>query len=91
MGGLDLGFGRFDNHQHLISHNDPDFYPGMEYNNQRTADLTRVREFWRDGVPRETPRLPWHDVGLYVSGEVVLDLAHHFIEYWNYASFQTYY
>jgi phospholipase D1/2 len=79
MGGLDLGFGRFDDHRHLISHNDPDYYPGIEYNNFRTADITRVREFWRDGVARETPRLPWHDVGLHVNGEAVLDLAHHFI------------
>jgi phospholipase D1/2 len=90
LGGLDLGFGRFDDSRHLIDHNDPDFYPGIEYNNVRNTDLTRVREFWRDGVPRDVARLPWHDVGVYLAGEAALDLSHHFIEYWNYASFQTF-
>ena len=36
-------------------------------------------------------RLPWHDVGVHFTGEVVQDVCHHFIEYWNYASFQTHY
>lgn len=35
--------------------------------------------------------MPWHDVALRLRGESVADLSHHFIEYWNYASFQTYY
>jgi phospholipase D1/2 len=52
VGGLDLGFARYDDSQHLINHNDPDFYPGLEYNNVRNTDLSRVREFWRDGVSR---------------------------------------
>jgi phospholipase D1/2 len=91
LGGLDLGFGRFDNSLHLINHNDPDYYPGIEYNNSRNKDIKDVREFWRDGVSRDAARLPWHDVGVHLEGEAVLDLAHHFVEYWNYASFQTHY
>lgn len=91
MGGLDIGFARFDDSRHLITANDPDHYPGLEYNNIRSVDLTKVREFWRDGVERDRPRLPWHDVALRLRGESVADLSHHFIEYWNYASFQTYY
>lgn len=68
MGGLDLGFARYDTCEHLINHNDPDYYPGIEYNNVRSKDLERVREFWRDGVEREVARLPWHDVGMHVAG-----------------------
>ncbi len=43
MGGLDIAFGRFDTSSHLINHNDPDYYPGMEYNNARITDFNRVR------------------------------------------------
>lgn len=43
LGGLDLGFARYDSSDHLMDHNDPDYYPGMEYNNVRSIDLTRVR------------------------------------------------
>lgn len=37
------------------------------------------------------PRLPWHDVTIMVKGKVVKDLTRHFIQYWNYASYQTHY
>lgn len=29
MGGLDLGFARYDTSAHLINNNDPDYYPGL--------------------------------------------------------------
>ena len=35
--------------------------------------------------------MPWHDVGCKIECDIVQDLCHHFIEYWNYASFQTHY
>ncbi len=91
MGGLDLGFARYDDKLHRIDHNDVDYYPGLEYNNSRCRDLVKTRQFWVEGVPRNTPRLPWHDVGLRLIGESVVDLSQHFVEYWNYASFQTHY
>ena len=40
-------------------------------------------------IPRNKPRLPWHDVALSVKGECVKDFCHHFIEYWNFASYQA--
>ncbi len=43
MGGLDLCYGRYDTNQHLITHNDCNWYPGIEYNNIRTNDFTNVR------------------------------------------------
>ena len=43
MGGLDIGFAPFDDSRHLITTNDPDYYPGLEYNNIRSVDLTKVR------------------------------------------------
>lgn len=32
--------------------------------------------------------MPWHDISCFVEGEAVWDLSRHFIQYWNYASFQ---
>lgn len=31
--------------------------------------------------------MPWHDLHLMVEGESALDLARHFIEYWNHAKY----
>ena len=91
MGGMDLCFGRYDTSSHLIVKNDTATYPGIDYNNTRIRDFLSVKEFWKDGVERNKPRLPWHDIGLSFEGEVVQDICLHFIEYWNYASFQTHY
>lgn len=33
--------------------------------------------------------MPWHDVGVMVKGAVVWDMSRHFIQYWNYASFEV--
>ena len=33
--------------------------------------------------------LPWHDIHLLAKGPVVWDMSRHFIQYWNYASFQV--
>lgn len=32
-----------------------------------------------------TPRMPWHDVGIYIQGLVARDVARHFILRWNHA------
>lgn len=32
----------------------------------------------------EIGRMPWHDVHVSISGPAVLDVAHHFIERWNF-------
>ena len=58
-------------------------YPGIEYNNNRIKDFFNVREHQIDGLPRDLPRMPWHDIGLKVEGRVVADISNHFIEYWN--------
>ena len=29
--------------------------------------------------------MPWHDVGIMIEGEAVLDISRHFIEYYNHA------
>lgn len=48
--------------------------------------FTKVRKFKEDFIDRETqPRTPWHDLHIMVKGSSAIDLARHFIEYWNYA------
>ena len=39
MGGLDLCYGRFDTSAHPINDNNPEFYPGIDYNNVRIKDF----------------------------------------------------
>ena len=37
-------------------------------------------------IPRETtPRMPWHDCQVMVSGPVVVDIVHNFVQRWNHA------
>lgn len=28
--------------------------------------------------------MPWHDIGLHVQGDAVIDMVRHFVQYWNY-------
>jgi phosphatidylserine/phosphatidylglycerophosphate/cardiolipin synthase-like enzyme len=91
MGGFDVCYGRYDTHDHPVDSNDPQYYPGIDYNNCRIKDFSEVREYKKDGLDRDRPRMPWHDVGLRLENEIVHDICNHFIEYWNYASFQTHY
>lgn len=83
MGGLDLCYGRYDTQEHPINSNSQQMYPGIEYNNNRIRDFINVNVFTADGLPRNEPRLPWHDVAMKVQGRVVADICNHFIEYWN--------
>ena len=44
MGGLDICYGRWDNHKHLLT--DPgDYWDGADYNNFRTKDIYEPRKF----------------------------------------------
>lgn len=31
-----------------------------------------------------TPRMPWHDIGVFVQGAAARDVARHFIQRWNF-------
>ncbi|OQS05663.1 phospholipase D, Pi-PXTM-PLD [Thraustotheca clavata] len=90
VGGLDLAFGRFDTHEHVLS--DPggsvkecQRWPGKDYSNPIIKDFVRVDRPFEDLVDRESiPRMPWHDVHCSLQGEAALDVALHFIERWNF-------
>ncbi|KAL8286802.1 hypothetical protein RQP46_004330 [Phenoliferia psychrophenolica] len=75
IGGLDLCFGRWDTHTFPLADVHPtDFarslFAGQDYNNAR--------------VRLETARMPWHDVHMTLVGPVVMDIAQHYVERWNF-------
>lgn len=65
-------------------------YPGIEYNNNRLKDFVDVSNYKADGLPRNQPRMPWHDVAQVVTGKILVDISRHFIEYWNNSYFEAY-
>jgi hypothetical protein len=90
VGGIDLCWGRFDNKNHLLSEEVRDdqvyFWPGIEYNNSRLKDMINVAQYKVESVERiRDPRMPWHDISVYLEGPVVSDLCRHFVERWNFA------
>ena len=88
LGGLDICYGRYDTREHRLFDNE-DMYPGIDYNNIRRVDICRVKDHDICGYDRTKPMLPWHDLGLKAQGPIVWDMSRHFIQYWNYASFQS--
>ena len=96
VGGLDLCWGRFDTHDHPIKEppkiEDSRQYnfPGIDYSNARIRDFTNVRDYLKESADREKEaRMPWHDVHCRIIGPVVIDIARHFVERWNFSKFGT--
>jgi phospholipase D1/2 len=92
LGGIDLCLGRWDTQEHsLIDYANElgeCYCPGKDYNNDYKKGFSNVKDYQADSIDREkVPRMPWHDLHLMVEGESALDLARHFIEYWNHAKY----
>ena len=93
VGGLDLCWGRYDNHNHPIYEgpNPQNIYefPLIDYSNARICDFSNVEKYCIESVSRkDSLRMPWHDVHSRIIGPVVSDIARHFIERWNHANFE---
>ena len=59
-------------------------WPGKDYVNWIVRDLARPQDPDQDNEDRQTtPRMPWHDIGLGLTGEAARDVARHFIQRWN--------
>ena len=59
-------------------------WPGKDYVNWIVRDLARPELHDQDNADRQTtPRMPWHDIGLAVTGPSARDVARHFIQRWN--------
>ncbi|GAA93975.1 uncharacterized protein L969DRAFT_322779 [Mixia osmundae IAM 14324] len=96
IGGLDICFGRWDTSTLQLADCHPqDFtrqlFPGQDYNDARIADFVDVAHWLSNQQSRLTmPRMPWHDVHTMLAGPVVLDIAQHFVERWNFIRFLKY-
>ncbi|TFK85137.1 phospholipase D/nuclease, partial [Polyporus arcularius HHB13444] len=86
---LDLCFGRWDTHSHPLADVHPldpfaTLFPGQDYNNARIMDFQNVPNYVSNGLSSvESARMPWHDVHMTITGDVVLDIVQHFVERWN--------
>ncbi|KRX01723.1 hypothetical protein PPERSA_01593 [Pseudocohnilembus persalinus] len=96
MGGFDLCYGRFDTHEHkLFNHKvigeeqDEILFHGIDYGNARIHDFKDVQAYNKFDIPIHKPRMPWHDVGIKVTGESVIDMCRHFVQQWNHALFDN--
>lgn len=73
LGGIDMCLGRYDFNSHPVK-DLPDehgrmFFPGADYNNARVKDFTQVEKYKECLVDREEiPRMPWHDIQVFVEG-----------------------
>jgi len=96
IGGLDLCFGRWDNHQHPLADVHPagvatEIWPGQDFNNNRVMDFQGVNDWKSNELSKaEYGRMPWHDVAMGVVGDCVYDIAEHFVLRWNFVKRDKY-
>ncbi|KAE9357171.1 hypothetical protein PF008_g3299 [Phytophthora fragariae] len=88
VGGLDLCFGRWDTHSHELfdEPGKPTDFVGKDFSNPRVKDFIEVDHPDEDMIDRDVvPRMPWHDCHCRLEGQPARDVAHHFVQRWNYS------
>ncbi|OIW32025.1 phospholipase D/nuclease [Coniochaeta ligniaria NRRL 30616] len=96
IGGLDLCFGRWDNHEHTLADVHPEgvrneIWPGQDFNNNRVMDFQNVSDWKQNELSKaEYGRMPWHDVHMGLIGPAVYDIAEHFVLRWNFVKRDKY-
>ena len=96
IGGLDMCFGRWDNHQHQLADLHPagvvnELWPGQDFNNNRVMDFKNVKDWKQNELSKaDYGRMPWHDVSMGVIGPCVYDIAEHFVLRWNFVKRDKY-
>ncbi|KAK8043062.1 phospholipase [Apiospora phragmitis] len=96
IGGLDLCFGRWDAHQHVLADAHPEgvsneVWPGQDFNNNRIMDFQKVEDWKANELSKaDYGRMPWHDVAMGVIGPCVYDIAEHFVLRWNFVKRDKY-
>ncbi|KAG1656449.1 Phospholipase D1 [Nymphon striatum] len=62
---------------------------GKDYCNFIVKDFVALDLPYQDLVDRHvTPRMPWHDIGVMVTGIAARDVARHFIQRWNFTKLE---
>mgnify|MGYP001031796167 FL=1 len=87
VGGLDMTWGRYDNHEHLLIDPERRKWLGIDYYNPNVrspAAFFRIDDPNRDGIDRSlVTRMPWHDVEVMVDSQAAIDVAANFVQRWN--------
>lgn len=87
MGGFDIAWGRWDNHEMPLFDytKDSSMFPGYDYYNPFHKELIKVNDndYMKKLTPSNIPRMPWQDLGISIKGPSVYDLLTHFMTYWN--------
>ncbi|EPE10877.1 phospholipase d p1 [Ophiostoma piceae UAMH 11346] len=90
FGGLDMCFGRWDDHTHALADVHPEgvineTWPGQDFNNNRVMDFQNVKDWKENELSKAVNgRMPWHDVSMGIIGPCVYDIAEHFVLRWNF-------
>ncbi len=90
LGGLDMGWGRYDDLDHRITDNNHCrlTWPGNDYCLPSVKGFLKFNnklDAFSDAVDRDYhARMAWHDVHCSVTGEAAADVARNFIQRWNY-------
>lgn len=88
---FDFGQSMFINDEDLDEDNDDGsrLWIGKDYTNFIFKDFIDLDKPFNDFIDRrQTPRMPWHDIGCSVYGRAARDVARHFIQRWNFTKIQ---
>eukprot|EP00727_Mastigamoeba_balamuthi_P004350 m51a1_g13913 hypothetical protein (925) ;mRNA; r:791848-794838 len=86
VGGMDLAFGRWDTHEHVITDDCAlsTRWPGKDYYNPDVREIAELDKPDATALDRlVTPRMPWHDVAVRITGDAAADVAWNFIQRWH--------
>eukprot|EP01128_Nolandella_sp_AFSM9_P005911 TRINITY_DN2951_c0_g1_i2.p1 TRINITY_DN2951_c0_g1~~TRINITY_DN2951_c0_g1_i2.p1 ORF type:complete len:528 (-),score=79.17 TRINITY_DN2951_c0_g1_i2:406-1989(-) len=84
VGGIDFATGRYDWYDHHVTDSLGETWWGMDF----YAPLVEKASTFDDpdaSVVKQTKhsRMPWHDIQMYVEGDLARDLADNFVQRWN--------
>jgi len=84
LGGIDLGYGRYDDHEYSLVDPQGVKFPGADYTNLNLIG-EKAGPTHMVCIDRATdPRLPWHDLHCMIDGPATKDVLRNFIERWNF-------
>lgn len=91
MGGIDLCFGRYELPGYPLQepHDDKTFFKGQDYSNPRIRDFENVHKWDTCLIDKESePRMPWRDIAIRMSGDIVKGIKKHFLQFWSFNNIQ---
>ncbi|KAG8573842.1 hypothetical protein GDO81_008876 [Engystomops pustulosus] len=98
LGGLDLAYGRWDDHNYRLTDLAPpetqqqcQTWMGKDYSNLILKDWVQLDKPFEDFIDRmRNPRMPWRDIGAVIHGKAARDASRHFIQRWNFIKTRKY-